>query len=94
MSFVHLNVHSHYSKGWGMGTIEELCQSAKEQGMGRLALTDTNGLYGLIFFLQTAREVGIRPIVGSSSGIARGMPTSAGSSQTATAIRTSTPSSP
>jgi error-prone DNA polymerase len=64
-SFVHLNVHSHYSKGWGVGTIEELCRSAKEQGMTRLALTDTNGLYGLISFLQTAKEAGIRPIVGS-----------------------------
>ncbi|MFW6115245.1 MAG: DNA polymerase III subunit alpha [Thermodesulfobacteriota bacterium] len=64
-SFVHLNVHSHYSKGWGMGTPEELCQSAKKQGMDRLALTDTNGLYGLIFFLQAAKEAGIQPIVGS-----------------------------
>jgi error-prone DNA polymerase len=63
--FVHLNVHSHYSKGWGMGTIEELCRSAKEQGMDRLALTDTNGLYGLIFFLRAAGETGIQPIVGS-----------------------------
>ena len=65
MHFVHLNVHSHYSKGWGIATIEGLCRSAKEQGMKRLALTDTNGLYGLIFFLQTAREMGIHPIVGS-----------------------------
>ena len=65
MSFVHLNVHSHYSKGWGIGTIEELCQSAKEQGMERLALTDTNGLYGLVFFIQTAKEIGIQPIAGS-----------------------------
>ena len=64
-SFVHLNVHSHYSRGWGIGTIEELCRSAKEQGMNRLALTDTNGLYGLIYFIQRAREVGIQPIVGS-----------------------------
>ena len=64
-SFVHLNVHSHYSRGWGIGTIEELCQSAKNQGMDRLALTDTNGLYGLVFFIQTASEVGIQPIVGS-----------------------------
>jgi len=64
-SFVHLNVHSHYSRGWGIGTIEELCQSAKDQGMDRLALTDTNGLYALVFFIQTASEVGIRPIVGS-----------------------------
>ena len=65
MNFVHLNVHSHYSKGWGIATIEGLCRSAKEQGMKKLALTDTNGLYGLIFFLQTAREMGIHPIVGS-----------------------------
>jgi error-prone DNA polymerase len=65
MNFVHLNIHSHYSKGWGIGTIEELCQSAKEKGMNRLALTDTNGLYGLVFFLQTAKEMGIQPIVGS-----------------------------
>ena len=64
MNFIHLNVHSHFSKGWGMGTLEELCLSAKEQGMDTLALTDTNGLYGLIFFLQTAKETGIRPILG------------------------------
>jgi len=48
-----------------MGSIEELCRSTKEQGMDRLALTDINGLYGLIYFIQTAREVGIQPIVGS-----------------------------
>ena len=64
-SFVHLNVHSHYSRGWGIGTIEELCRSAKEQSMDRLALTDTNGLYGLVYFIRTASEVGIQPIVGS-----------------------------
>ena len=65
MPFVHLNVHSHFSKGWGVGSMEELCLSAVKQGMDRLALTDTNGLYGLIFFLQTAAETGIKPIVGS-----------------------------
>jgi DNA-directed DNA polymerase III PolC len=64
-AFVHLNVHSHYSAGWGMGTVEELCRSAKEQGMNTLALTDTNGLYGLIYFIEAAKETGIHPIVGS-----------------------------
>jgi error-prone DNA polymerase len=63
--FVHLNVHSHYSKGWGIATIEELCEVARERGIKRLALTDTNGLYGLVFFVQAAREMGIEPIVGS-----------------------------
>ncbi|MBW1723111.1 MAG: DNA polymerase III subunit alpha [Deltaproteobacteria bacterium] len=65
MGFVHLNVHSHYSPGWGLGTPEELCRAAGALGMDRLALTDTNGLYGLLFFLEAARETGIRPIVGS-----------------------------
>ncbi|MFO7460096.1 MAG: PHP domain-containing protein, partial [Desulfatiglandales bacterium] len=63
--FVHLNVHSHYSAGWGMGTVEDLCRSAKDQGMQRLALTDTNGLYGLIYFIEAAKENGLQPIVGS-----------------------------
>jgi len=65
MSFVHLNLHSHYSKGWGIGTVEELCRAARALGMKNLALTDTNGLYGLVFFVQAARETGIEPIVGS-----------------------------
>jgi error-prone DNA polymerase len=65
MNFVHLNVHSHYSPGWGMATLEELCQSAAEQGMDRLALTDTNGLYGLITFIEAAKEKNLHPIVGS-----------------------------
>jgi hypothetical protein len=64
-SFVHLNVHSDYSKGWGVASIEDLCRRAKTLGMDRLALTDTNGVYGLVFFVQTAKEMGITPIVGS-----------------------------
>jgi DNA-directed DNA polymerase III PolC len=64
-AFVHLNIHSHYSPGWGMAIIEDLCRCAKEQGMDRLALTDTNGLYGLIYFIEAAKETGIQPIVGS-----------------------------
>ncbi|HDR16916.1 MAG TPA: PHP domain-containing protein, partial [Desulfobacteraceae bacterium] len=63
--FVHLHVHSHYSKGWGTGTIEELCRAARDLGLTRLALTDTNGLYGAVPFVHTAREAGITPILGS-----------------------------
>jgi error-prone DNA polymerase len=63
--FIHLNVHSHYSKGWGTATLEELCRRARELGMTKLALTDTNGLYGLLTFVRTARDFGIDPLVGS-----------------------------
>ncbi|NLD36581.1 MAG: DNA polymerase III subunit alpha [Desulfatiglans sp.] len=65
MAFIHLHVHSSFSRCRGIGAIEALCHAALDTGMNTFALTDTNGLYGLIFFLETAREMGIRPIVGS-----------------------------
>jgi len=63
--YVPLNVHSGYSLGWGVDSLENVCRVAKEQGCPAIALTDTNNLYGLIFFIQTARQLDLRPIVGS-----------------------------
>jgi error-prone DNA polymerase len=63
--FVHLHVHSNYSLCRGANTIEQLCVAAKKNGMTHLALTDTNGLYGLVWFIQTARENGIQPLIGA-----------------------------
>jgi error-prone DNA polymerase len=63
--FVHLHVHSHYSLMRGTASLEALCRRVLEQGMDTVALTDTNGLYGLVFFLQVAREQGVRPIIGA-----------------------------
>jgi DNA-directed DNA polymerase III PolC len=34
-------------------------------GMKHLAITDTNGFYGLIWFIQTAKKYGLNPIIGS-----------------------------
>ncbi len=62
--FVHLHVHSSYSMMWGVSSVDALCRAAVEAGFEYLALTDTNGFYGLIRFLQAARRHGIRPIVG------------------------------
>ena len=50
---------------WGVPTVEALCQAVKEQGQEFLALTDTNGLYGAIRFLDMAREHGLKPILGA-----------------------------
>ncbi len=63
--FVHLHTHSSYSFLAGVDSIEALCAAATRQGMPALALTDTNGLYGLIWFVREAQEHGIRPIVGA-----------------------------
>src|SRR5262245_19227837 len=35
--------------------------------MDALALTDTNGLYGVVWFLGAARAAGLRPIVGAEA---------------------------
>ncbi len=63
--FVHLHVHSSYSPMQGVPSLETLCQTARAQGADTLALTDTNGLYGAIRFLEVARASGIKPILGT-----------------------------
>ncbi len=63
--FAHLHVHSYYSLMRGTASLETLCQTAVKAGFDRLALTDTNGMYGLINFLATAREHHLKPIVGA-----------------------------
>jgi error-prone DNA polymerase len=63
--FVHLNVHSNYSFCRGASKIEHLVDAALARGMSSMALTDVNGLYGLIWFLQCCSERGLRPIVGA-----------------------------
>lgn len=64
-SFVQLHVHSSYSPMAGIPSLPALCLAAKQQGASALALTDTNGLYGIIRFVQLAREAGLRPIIGA-----------------------------
>ncbi len=61
----HLNIHSSFSLGQGCASPEEICRTAVDHGCDTIALTDTNNLYGLIVFLQYAREYGLRPIVGA-----------------------------
>ncbi len=63
--FVHLHVHSDYSPMQGVSPLEALCQTARSQGSDALALTDTNGLYGAIRFIEVAQAHGLRPILGA-----------------------------
>lgn len=63
--FVHLHVHSHYSLCRGVDSVEALCAAAARARMPMLALTDTNGVYGLVHFLATAKAYGLFPLVGA-----------------------------
>jgi error-prone DNA polymerase len=63
--FAHLHVRSGFSYGFGIATPEELVEDSGEMGVGSVALTDRNGLYGIPRLLKAAEEVGVGPIVGA-----------------------------
>lgn len=62
---IPLHTHSNYSLLQGTGTIDNLITKAKEYNLPSLALTDTNGMYGLIPFAKKSLESGIKPILGA-----------------------------
>ena len=49
----------------GVSSLEELCRAAAAQSATHFALTDTNGLYGAVRFVETARQHGLKPILGA-----------------------------
>jgi error-prone DNA polymerase len=65
MVFAHLKVRGGHSYGFGTATPEEMVEAAVRMGMGCLALTDRDGLYGVPRFLRAAEERGISPVVGA-----------------------------
>lgn len=62
--FIHLHNHSHYSLLDGAVTIEGLVQATVDNNMSAIALTDHGVLFGAIEFHKTAKEAGIKPIIG------------------------------
>jgi DNA polymerase-3 subunit alpha len=62
--FAHLHVHTEYSLLDGMCRIPQLVARTKELGMDSLAITDHGAMYGVIDFYVTAKEAGIKPIIG------------------------------
>lgn len=64
MSFAHLHVHTEYSLLDGFSNIRKLIQRVKELGMTSCAITDHGTMFGVIDFYTTAKEEGIKPIIG------------------------------
>jgi DNA-directed DNA polymerase III PolC len=60
-----LEVHSHFSLLRGVAGLPDIVQAAKAGGVSSVALTDENGLYGVVGFLQMTHEAGLRGIVGT-----------------------------
>ncbi len=70
--FVHLHLHTEYSLLDGACRLDRLMDKAHELKFPALAITDHGVLYGAIDFYQTAREKGIKPIIGCEVYIAPG----------------------
>ena len=64
-NIIPLTVRSHYSLMHGTASVQALCRAARQMGYDRLALTDTDNLYGLWPFLAACRREGLTPIVGA-----------------------------
>ncbi len=65
MDYVELHCHSNFSFLDGATHPEDLIEKAQKLGYKALALTDHNGLYGIVRFSKAAKEKGIKPIIGA-----------------------------
>ncbi|MFH2054566.1 MAG: error-prone DNA polymerase, partial [bacterium] len=65
MEYVELHCHSNFSFLDGAAHPEQLIERAVELGYSSLALTDHNGLYGIVQFSQAAKAAGLKAILGS-----------------------------
>ena len=65
MDFAHLHVASAYSMRHGASMPADLVARAVEHGQSTLALTDRDGVYGAVRFVQACDAAGITPVLGA-----------------------------
>jgi DNA polymerase III alpha subunit len=62
--YAELHCHSNFSFLDGASPAEDLVERAGELGLTGLAITDHQGLYGVVRFAAAAQEAGLRPVIG------------------------------
>lgn len=68
--YVHLHNHTQFSLLDGLTKIPELVDFVADQGMSAVGMTDHGTLSGAIEFYKTAREKGVKPIIGIETYVA------------------------
>src|SRR4051794_11206336 len=63
-TYAELHCHTNFSFLDGASTPEDLTQRAAELGLSGLAVTDHDGLYGVVRFALAAEAAGVRPVIG------------------------------
>jgi DNA polymerase-3 subunit alpha len=62
--FVHLHIHTEYSLLDGALKCKNLMERAKKYNFSAIGITDHGAMYGIIDFYETAKNYGIKPILG------------------------------
>ncbi len=70
--FVHLHLHTEYSLLDGACRLDKLVEKAHELKFPSLAITDHGAMHGVVDFYKTAREKGVKPIIGCEVYVAPG----------------------
>ena len=68
--FVHLHLHTQFSLLDGAIRFDRLFEQANAYRMNACSITDHGNMYGVIDFYFTARDYGIKPIIGCEAYIA------------------------
>jgi error-prone DNA polymerase len=63
--YAELHCHSNFSFLDGASHPEELVEQAAELGLEAIALTDHDGMYGVVRFAEAAAELGVRTVFGA-----------------------------
>lgn len=72
--YAELHCHSNFSFLDGASHPEELVESAALLGLDAIAITDHDGMYGVVRFAEAAREMGIRTVFGTELSLGLSQP--------------------
>src|SRR5581483_833521 len=67
--YAELHCHSAYSFLDGASHPEQLAEEAARLGLDALAITDHDGMYGIVRFAEAARAVGVKTIFGAELSV-------------------------
>jgi DNA polymerase-3 subunit alpha len=64
-SFTHLHLHTEFSMLDGAARVGEVVAAAAADGQPAVGITDHGNMYGVLDFYKAAKDVGVKPIIGS-----------------------------
>ncbi|GAA0237794.1 error-prone DNA polymerase [Saccharothrix mutabilis subsp. mutabilis] len=72
--YVELHCHSNFSFLDGASHPEELVEAAQQLGLDGIAITDHDGMYGVVRFAEAAKELGVRTVFGTELSLGLSAP--------------------